>query len=89
MVFLVFGDVGITGTTMPVNGCTGETDHVSVRVKNLGPSNIGELAPIYIACDVNGVRQIVDTLVRTGNFITGTYIDLTLVGAGSYLFPGK
>jgi hypothetical protein len=63
---------------MSATGCTGAIDPVSVRIKNLGPSNIGELAPIYLACDVNGIREIVDTLVRTGNFITGTYIDLTL-----------
>lgn len=78
MVFLVYGDVGVTGTTMTSSGCSGEMAHVSVRVKNLGPSNIGESAPIYVACDVNGIRETLDTLIRTGNFITGTYIDLIL-----------
>ena len=68
MVFLVFGDVGVTGTTMSSNGCTGAIEQVSVRIKNLGPSNIGESAPIYLACDVNGTREILDTLVRTGQF---------------------
>ncbi len=79
-VYLIYSDVGVTWTDMPVNGCTGELGNVKVRVENLGPSAIGASAPIYIACDVNGTRAIVDTLVRTGNFNPGASLDLDLSG---------
>jgi Secretion system C-terminal sorting domain len=80
IVFLIYGDVGVTWTDMPVDGCTGEFDHVKVRVTNLGPSVIGSSAPIYVACDVNGSRVTIDTLIRTGNFNPGATLDLTLSG---------
>ncbi len=79
-VFLIYGDVGVTLTDMPLNGCTGEYDHVMVRVKNLGTTTIGKDAPIFIACDVGGIRVALDTLVRSSNFTVNATLDLVLSG---------
>jgi len=79
-VFLIYGDVGVTSSSLPASGCTGNFDDVLVRISNLGTSNIGKDVPIYLACDVNGIRVRVDTLVRSGNFVTGTTMDLVLSG---------
>ena len=79
-VYLIYSDVGVTWSDMPVNGCTGEFEHRKVRVTNLGPSVIGSSAPVYVACDVNGVRATVDTLVRTGNFNPGASLEINLSG---------
>ena len=79
-VFLIYGDVGVTLTDMPLNGCTGEYDHITVRVKNLGTTTIGKDAPIFVACDVNGIRVALDTLVRSGNFTVNSTLDLILSG---------
>jgi Secretion system C-terminal sorting domain len=64
----------------PVDGCTGEFKDISVSIRNLGTSNIGKDAPIFVACDVNGERITLDTLVRSGNFATNTSINLTMSG---------
>ena len=80
IVFLIYSNVGVTYSDMPINGCTGEFENVKVRVKNLGTTSIGKDAPIYIACDVNGTRVTVDTLVRSSNFATNTSLDLVLSG---------
>jgi hypothetical protein len=79
-VYLIYGDVGVTWSDMPQNGCTGEFENIQVRIQNLGPSNIGKDAPIYIACDVNGTRVTVDTLIRSSNFGSGASLDLVLSG---------
>jgi hypothetical protein len=79
-VYLIYSDVGITWSDMPQNGCAGEYEDVRVRVENMGQSNIGQNAPIYIACDVNGIRVTIDTLVRTGNFGIGASLELVLSG---------
>ncbi len=44
----------------------------------MGTSNIGKDVPIYVACDVNGERVSLDTLVRTSNFVTNSNLDLVL-----------
>ncbi|MBN1144584.1 MAG: T9SS type A sorting domain-containing protein [Bacteroidales bacterium] len=80
MVFLAYPDVGVTWTDMPANGCTGEFDDVLVRVQSLGTSNIGSTTPIYVACDINGVRVTLDTLIRNTNFSPGASLELTLSG---------
>jgi hypothetical protein len=80
MVFLAYPDVGVTWTDMPVNGCTGEFEDVIVRVQSLGTSNIGSTTPINVACDVNGVRVITETLVRNTNLSPGASLELTLSG---------
>ncbi|MBN1788982.1 MAG: T9SS type A sorting domain-containing protein [Bacteroidales bacterium] len=79
-VFLIYGDVGVTLTDMPLNGCTGEYDHVTVQVKNLGTTTIGKDAPIFVACDVDGIRVTLDTLVRSSNFAVNSTLDLVLSG---------
>jgi len=79
-IFLIYGDIGITWSDMPADGCTGDFEQVKVRVTNLGPSVIGSSAPIYIACDVNGVRATIDTLTRTGNFNPGAILQLSMSG---------
>jgi hypothetical protein len=79
-VFLIYGDVGVTLTDMPLNGCTGEYDHVTVQVKNLGTTSIGKDAPIFVACDVGGIRVALDTLVRSSNFTVNSTLDLVLSG---------
>jgi hypothetical protein len=79
-IFLIYGDVGITWSDMAAEGCTGDFDQPKVRVTNLGPSVIGSSAPIYIACDVNGVRATMDTLTRTGNFNPGAILQLSMSG---------
>lgn len=87
-IYLIYGDVGVTWTDLPESGCSGTFENVTVRVQNLGPSVIGSSAPIYVACDVNGARVTIDTLVRTANFNSGASLDLTLsvdisLGSGS------
>ncbi len=77
-VFLIYSDVGVISTSLPAGGCTGNFEQVSVRIRNMGTSNIGRNVPIYVACDVNGERVTVDTLVRTTNFVTNSNIDLVL-----------
>jgi hypothetical protein len=79
-VYLVYTDVGVTETDMPVDGCKGDLEGVTVKIKNLGTSNIGKDAPIYVVCDVNGTRVTIDTLVRSSIFVTGSVLDLTLTG---------
>ena len=80
MVFLAYPDVGVTWTDMPANGCTGEFEDVIVRVQSLGTSNIGSTTPIYVACDVNGARVTLDTLVRSAGLIPGASLELILSG---------
>jgi hypothetical protein len=80
MVFLAYPDVGVTWTDMPADGCTGEFEDVTVRVQSLGTSNIGSSIPIYVACDVNGTRVTIDTLVRSANLSPGASLELTLSG---------
>jgi hypothetical protein len=82
MVILIYSDVGVTFTSLPAEACAGEFEDVVVRVSNLGPSAIGSEAPIYVACDVNGVRVIIDTLTREEgkNFNPGANLDLHLSG---------
>jgi hypothetical protein len=63
-----------------MNGCTGNFEDILVRVKNLGTSSIGKDAPIYLACDVNGTRVTLDTLVRSSNFAANATLDLVLSG---------
>jgi hypothetical protein len=75
-VFLIYGDVGVTSTSLPATGCTGSFENISVRIRNMGTSNIGKDVPIYVACDVNGHRVSLDTLVRTSNFVTNSNLDL-------------
>jgi hypothetical protein len=75
-IYLLYGDVGVTWSNMPEYGCTGEFDDVVVRVTSLGTSSIGSSAHIYIACDVNGVRELIDTLTWTGNFDPGEELEL-------------
>jgi hypothetical protein len=77
-VFLIYGDIGVTSTSLPDGGCTGNFEHISVRIRNLGTSNIGKDVPIYVACDVNGERVSLDTLIRTSNFVTNSNLDLIL-----------
>ncbi len=77
-VFLIYSDVGVTSTSLPAEGCTGNFEQVSVRIRNTGTSNIGKDVPIYVACDVNGERVSLDTLVRTTNFVTNSNLDLVL-----------
>jgi hypothetical protein len=79
-VFLIYGDVGVTSTTMLQDGCTGDYDNVTVTVQNMGTASIGKDAPIFIACDVNGIRITLDTLVRSTNFATNTTLELELTG---------
>ncbi len=76
--FLIYSDIGITSASLPDTGCTGNFDLISVRIRNMGTSNIGKNVPIYVACDVNGERVSVDTLVRSSNFVTNSNIDLVL-----------
>lgn len=80
MIFLVYNDIGVTSTGIPATGCTGNYNRVLVRIQNLGTSNIGKEVPIYIGCDVNGAPVILDTLVRSDNFMTGTTLNLELSG---------
>ncbi len=77
---LAYPDVGVTWTNMPVNGCTGEFDDVIVRVQSMGTSNIGSTTPISVACDVNGVRVVTESLVRSANLSPGASLELTLSG---------
>jgi hypothetical protein len=77
-VFLIYSDIGVTSTSLPAGGCTGNFEHVSVRIRNTGTSNLGKDVPIYVACDVNGERVSLDTLVRTSNFVTNSNLDLVL-----------
>ena len=77
-VFLIYSDIGVTSTSLPAEGCTGNFEQVSVRIRNMGTSNIGKDVPIYVACDVNGERVSLDTLVRTTNFVTNSNLDLIL-----------
>jgi hypothetical protein len=81
LVLLIYSDVAVTYSSMPVSGCTGDFDHVTVRVTNKGTQSIGRNAPIYVACDVNGIRVTLDTLVRTANFGTNSSLDLNLSGS--------
>ena len=76
--FLIYNDIGVISTDLPLEGCTGTYDQVVVKVSNLGTSNIGKDVPIFVACDVNGNRVALDTLVRTGNFLTNSSLYLEL-----------
>ncbi len=76
--FLDYNDIGVISTSLPSVGCTGNFEHISVRIRNKGTSNIGKDVPIYVACDVNGERITLDTLVRTSNFVTNSNLDLVL-----------
>jgi hypothetical protein len=87
-VLLIYSDIGVTWTSMPENGCTGVFDDLTVRVSNLGSSNIGSSAKVYVACDVNGERVTLDTLTWTLNFSPGTSIDLPLSGKVSIVNGG-
>lgn len=78
VVYLIYSDVGVTWSDMPESGCSGPYDDVQIEVTNLGPSVIGNNSPIYLACDANGSRVVVDTLTRTGNFNPGATMILTL-----------
>jgi hypothetical protein len=77
-VFLIYTDIGVTSVSLPDSGCTGSYPHLTVGISNLGTSNIGKDAPIYVACEVNGVKILTDTLVRSGNFATGATLNLVL-----------
>jgi len=77
-VFLIYTDIGVISTDLPDEGCTGYFDDIIVEVRNSGTSNIGKDVPIFVACDVNGERFILDTLVRSSNFLTGTSLYLEL-----------
>jgi hypothetical protein len=77
-VFLIYTDIGVISTDLPAEGCTGEFSKVKVRIGNMGTSNIGKDVPIFVACDVNGERIALDTLVRTGNFVTNSSLYLVL-----------
>ncbi|HLO57919.1 MAG TPA: T9SS type A sorting domain-containing protein [Bacteroidales bacterium] len=77
-IFLIYGDVGVTWTDMPAEGCTGDFSQVKVKITNLGPSSIGSNAPIYVACDINGTRALIDTLTRSGSFNPGAVLQLQL-----------
>ncbi len=77
-VFLIYSDIGVTSTSLPGEGCTGEFSQVVVSISNLGTSNIGKDVPIYVACDINGERIVLDTLVRSGNFLTNSTLNLSL-----------
>jgi hypothetical protein len=77
-VFLIYNDIGVTSTNLPAEGCTGEFNQVVVSISNLGTSNIGKDVPIYVACDMNGERIALDTLIRSGNFLTNSTLDLVL-----------
>jgi hypothetical protein len=79
-VFLIYNDIGVTAVDMPPDGCTGTYDQVKVTVRNTGTTTIGRDVPIFVACDVNGIRVTLDTLVRAGNFGTNTSLDLVLSG---------
>lgn len=79
-VFLIYNDIGVTAVDMPPDGCTGTYDRVKVTVRNTGTTSIGRDVPIFVACDVNGTRVTLDTLVRTANFGTNTSLDLILSG---------
>jgi hypothetical protein len=77
-VFLIYSDIGVISDNLPVSGCTGEFNHVTVRIRNMGTSNIGKDVPFFVACDVDGQRVALDTLIRAGNFLTNSNIDLVL-----------
>jgi hypothetical protein len=77
-VFLIYSDVGVTSSEMPAEGCTGEIDNLLVHITNMGSSNIGKDVPIYVACEVNGIRVALDTLIRTEIFTTNTSLSLIL-----------
>lgn len=77
-VFLIYTDIGVTSVSLPDSGCTGTYPHLTVGISNLGTSNIGKDAPIYVVCEVNGVKVLTDTLVRSGNFTTGATLNLVL-----------
>ncbi|MBN2813710.1 MAG: T9SS type A sorting domain-containing protein, partial [Bacteroidales bacterium] len=79
---LIYGDVGVTLADLPESGCSGTFENTTVRVQNLGTSVIGNSAPIYVACDVNGTRVTIDTLVRAAGFTfsPGVSLDLPLSG---------
>jgi hypothetical protein len=76
--FLIYTDIGVISTDLPAEGCTGDFSKIKVRISNMGTSNIGKDVPIFVACDVNGERIILDTLVRTGNFVTNSSLYLVL-----------
>lgn len=78
IMFLIYNDVGVTYTDMPTEGCTGDYENITVRVTNLGTTNIGSVVRIYVRCNINGSNIITDELVRTSNFAPGTSIDLVL-----------
>ncbi len=75
MIVLIYGDVGITLTNLPDEACAGDYK-VRVRVTNLGPSQIGKDAPIYVACDVDAVRVTIDTLTKSAALNPGASLDL-------------
>lgn len=77
-VFLIYSDVGVTSVSLPDSGCTGTFEHMTVGITNLGTSNIGKDAPIYVVCEINGLKVLTDTLVRSGNFATGATLNLVL-----------
>ncbi|MBN2482074.1 MAG: T9SS type A sorting domain-containing protein [Bacteroidales bacterium] len=78
MLFLIYNDVGVTYTDMPAEGCSGDYGGITVRVTNLGTTNIGSVVPIYVRCNVNGSGVITRQVERTSNFAPGTSIDLVL-----------
>jgi hypothetical protein len=79
-IILLYTDIGVIWSDLPTNGCSGNYENVKVRVKNLGTTGIGKDAPIYIACDVNGTRVTLDTLVRNTTFVANATMDLVLSG---------
>ncbi|MBN1157964.1 MAG: T9SS type A sorting domain-containing protein [Bacteroidales bacterium] len=81
MLFLIYNNVGVTYTDMPVEGCSGEYDNITVRITNLGTTNIGSVVPIYVRCNINGSVVFTEEVERTANFAPGTGIDLELTNA--------
>jgi len=81
ILFLIYNDVGVTNTSMPAEGCSGTYEDITVRVTNMGTTNIGKDVPINVACDVNGVQVTMEGLIRTSNFAPGTSLDLVLTGS--------
>jgi hypothetical protein len=77
-VFLIYSDIGVTSVSLPDSACTGTFEHLTVGISNLGTSNIGKDAPIFVACEINGQKVLTDTLVRSGNFATGATLNLIL-----------
>ncbi len=78
ILFLIIDDLGVTGSSLASQLCSGSYENVQVTVRNLGTTSIGVGERIYVGYDVNGIRISVDTLVLDRVFTFGTTRTITL-----------